>query len=113
MPIFSTVQRVKKQRRLNNIQDLQFRKLSHPVRHCFIPVQSERAGTDCVRAQTTKRGSSFEVPRAKLKFCFRYLSDPVSCAPVERLPGPARAAPPAISSPPLPFPSVSRRTSRL
>src|SRR6267142_3551534 len=64
VPIFSTTARVEKRRKLNNIQELQFWKLSQPVRQCFNCVKWERAETVCVIRKATKRGASFDAPRS-------------------------------------------------
>jgi hypothetical protein len=49
---------VENQRKLNNIQELQFWKPSQPVRQRFNRVQSERAGTVSVILGATKMGAS-------------------------------------------------------
>src|SRR5882672_10419427 len=63
VPIFSTTRRIEKQRKLNNIQELQFWKLSQPVRQCSNRVQSESPETVCVIRRATKRGASSDAPR--------------------------------------------------
>ncbi len=45
-------------RSLNEIQRLQFWKLSHLVRLCFIGAQIESADTETVTLHMTKRGAS-------------------------------------------------------
>src|SRR5712664_1266107 len=62
VPIFSTTARVEKQRKLNNIQELQLWKLSQPLRKRFSWAQIERGGTVCVSVLTTKMGASFDAP---------------------------------------------------
>jgi len=49
----------RKQRKLNNIQELQFWKLSQPVRQCFKCVKCERAETVVFISWATKKGRIF------------------------------------------------------